>query len=98
MNRSHHRFSRQLDRLGRRTPAVGGLLTRLSQGGRAWVRLPAAVALIAGGLVGFLPVVGFWMLPLGLVLLAVDIPGLRPAVGSAIVRVRASLRRWRPRY
>ncbi|WP_374378232.1 hypothetical protein [Dongia sp.] len=39
-----------------------------------WVRVPVAICLIPGGVLGFLPVLGFWMLPLGLVLLSVDIP------------------------
>jgi hypothetical protein len=33
--------------------------------------------LCAGGVVGFLPIVGFWMLPLGLVVLSVDSPAVR---------------------
>jgi hypothetical protein len=44
---------------------------------RMW-RLPAAGLLIVGGFLGFLPILGFWMVPLGLLLLAVDLPGLRP--------------------
>lgn len=35
------------------------------------------VALIVAGLLGFLPVIGFWMLPLGLLILAVDVPVVR---------------------
>ncbi len=31
-------------------------------------------ALIFGGIFGFLPVVGFWMLPLGIIILAEDYP------------------------
>lgn len=30
--------------------------------------------LVAGGIVGFLPILGFWMVPLGLALIATDIP------------------------
>ena len=30
-----------------------------------------------GGILGFLPIFGFWMLPIGLALLAEDIPPLR---------------------
>lgn len=41
-------------------------------------RIPAAAVLIVGGILGFLPILGFWMVPLGLLLLAVDIPLLRP--------------------
>jgi len=35
------------------------------------------VCLIPGGLLGFLPVLGLWMLPLGLLLLSIDVPILR---------------------
>jgi hypothetical protein len=42
-----------------------------------WVRLPLGVALIAGGTFGFLPVLGFWMLPIGALLLGEDIPPVR---------------------
>lgn len=33
--------------------------------------------MIAFGFLGFLPILGFWMIPLGVVLLATDIPPLR---------------------
>lgn len=39
-----------------------------------WLRKAIGVLLVAGGLFGFLPVLGYWMLPLGLALLAVDFP------------------------
>jgi hypothetical protein len=42
-----------------------------------WVRLPVAICLIPGGLLGFLPVLGLWMLPLAFLLLSVDVPILR---------------------
>lgn len=41
------------------------------------IRLGIGILLVAGGLVGFLPVVGFWMIPLGLLVLSVDIPVVR---------------------
>jgi hypothetical protein len=41
------------------------------------VRIGLGILLLAGGLVGFLPVVGFWMFPLGLLVLSVDIPLVR---------------------
>ncbi len=40
------------------------------------VRMPTAVLLIGGGIFGFLPVLGLWMRPLGLALIAQDIPAL----------------------
>lgn len=33
--------------------------------------------LIVGGVFGFLPILGFWMIPLGAALIALDIPPLR---------------------
>jgi hypothetical protein len=41
------------------------------------IRLGLGILLVAGGLLGFLPVVGFWMIPLGLLVLSVDIPAVR---------------------
>ncbi len=35
------------------------------------------VALIVGGILGFLPILGFWMIPLGGTFIALDIPPLR---------------------
>ncbi len=37
-----------------------------------WGRRIAGVLLIIGGILGFLPVLGFWMIPLGLIFLSVD--------------------------
>ena len=41
------------------------------------LRLGIGILLVAGGLLGFLPVLGFWMIPLGLLVLSVDIPIVR---------------------
>ena len=42
-----------------------------------WARIPAGLFLILGGFLAILPVFGLWMLPLGFMLLADDIPPLR---------------------
>ena len=41
------------------------------------IRIGLGILLIAGGLLGFLPVLGFWMMPLGLLVLSIDIPIVR---------------------
>ncbi|WP_244500201.1 hypothetical protein [Methyloceanibacter superfactus] len=41
------------------------------------VRLGMGILLVAGGLLGFLPVLGFWMIPLGFFVLSVDLPVVR---------------------
>ena len=41
------------------------------------IRSVLGIVLIVGGVFGFLPILGFWMLPLGAALIALDIPPLR---------------------
>jgi hypothetical protein len=41
------------------------------------VRVGLGILLVACGLLGFLPVLGFWMIPLGLLVLSVDLPAVR---------------------
>lgn len=48
------------------------------------LRLPLGVVLIVGGVLGFLPVLGFWMIPLGVVVAALDIPPLRRRLGERL--------------
>jgi hypothetical protein len=40
------------------------------------LRLVVGLLLMVGGVFGFLPVLGFWMLPVGAMLVAMDIPPL----------------------
>jgi hypothetical protein len=56
-----------------------------------WVRIPAGVALTAGGVLGFLPIVGFWMAPLGLALIAQDVPFMRPPLARGLARINRRL-------
>ena len=41
------------------------------------IRVILGLALVIGGVLGFLPVLGFWMIPLGLLVLSVDLPIVR---------------------
>jgi len=41
------------------------------------VRVLVGVALVIGGIFGFLPVLGFWMVPLGLVVIFFDVPWVK---------------------
>jgi hypothetical protein len=56
-----------------------------------WARLPAGLLLICGGLLSILPILGLWMLPLGLALWADDVPALRRVRGRVLDWVE---RRW----
>jgi hypothetical protein len=40
-------------------------------------RIATGTALVGGGFLGFLPILGFWMVPLGLLVLSHDIPAVR---------------------
>lgn len=44
------------------------------------VRTVVGLAFVLGGVFWWLPILGLWMLPVGLVLIALDIPGLRKPV------------------
>lgn len=49
-----------------------------------YARIPLAVLLIAGGILGFLPVLGLWMLPLGLLLFAQDVSVLQKPMARGL--------------
>jgi hypothetical protein len=68
------RLARLIDQLPK---PVRSTVRFLQQPSRRWLRLPMGVLLTFGGLLGFLPIVGFWMLPIGLALLAEDMRPLR---------------------
>jgi hypothetical protein len=92
-------------RLEREIPKNGAdVLQRLRRPEARWVRIPVGVLGIAGGVFSFLPVLGIWMLPLGLLLIAYDVPVLRGPVGGftiwgtrqwKTVKIRALRRRVR---
>lgn len=78
----------QLDRLEQRLPEwPARLIHHIRSPAADSYRIPAAVALTVGGLFGFLPVLGFWMTPLGLSLLAIDVPFMRPPLARLLARI-----------
>ncbi len=56
-----------------------------------WVRIPLAVLLILGGIFSILPVLGLWMLPVGLLLFAQDVPWLQPPLARLLAWVERKL-------
>ena len=85
----------RLDALvGRLPPRVAGTASYLLKPSSRRVRLPAGALLIVGGVLSFLPVLGIWMLPLGLALLAEDVPALR----SSRSRVLDWIERRKPHW
>jgi hypothetical protein len=73
----------EFDRFQGHLPEWLALLLEKSRApGAIWVRIPLALA--AGGFLGFLPILGFWMLLLGLALLALDLPFMRQPMARVI--------------
>lgn len=102
MTAADARLDRQFERISRQVPASRGFLDWVRKPQMHLIRIPLAIILVLGGIFSFLPVLGLWMLPLGLLVLAVDIPPLRRPVGDAIVRLQRFItntqRRWRARF
>ncbi len=94
----HRRFARLEGWLPAR---LAGWVAQMRRPSASWVRIPVALGLIAGGFLAVLPGLGVWMLPLGILLLALDIAVLRRPTAAAVVggerRWRKLLRRWRRR-
>jgi hypothetical protein len=86
-----HRLERLIERLPR---SIRSVMHWMRQPSARLVRIPAGALLCVGGVFGMLPVLGFWMLPLGLILLAEDLPPLRRATSRLLDRIE----RWRPRW
>ena len=89
------RLRRQFDRLRRAMPALDRWIVWLQARHARLVRVPLAVIFIFGGVFSFLPFLGVWMLPLGLMLLAVDLPFLQGPVSGMVVRARRRINIWR---
>ena len=92
-----NRLHRQFEAMSRRVPATRRVIDPLLHGRLRKFRIPIACALIIGSVFAVLPIFGLWMLPLGLLLLAVDIPRLQPMMSSMMIRARRRMDVWRHR-
>lgn len=84
-----HRLESLIDRLPDRMQKATRWLRRPSS---RWIRIPAGTLLVGGGVLSILPFLGLWMLPLGLMLLAEDLPPLRRTRDRILDRIE----RYRP--
>ena len=72
------RREQRLEQLINRLPgSLQASVRRLRRPGLRWVRIPVGALFVVGSFLSILPLFGLWMLPLGLVLLAEDLPLLR---------------------
>jgi hypothetical protein len=94
----HPDLDEQLKRLEKRLPRrLARIVDWLRRPSSRRYRVPAAIILIIGGLVGFLPIVGLWMIPLGLILIAEDVPALRPPLARLFAWVERKFARHKAR-
>jgi hypothetical protein len=89
-------FDGELDRLQDHMPDwASRKMERLRAPDMTWVRVPAGVAFIGGGIFSFLPVLGIWMLPLGLALLAIDVPPMRAPLARVLAFTNRKIGQWK---
>jgi hypothetical protein len=85
-------LNRHFRRIEQKLPRKGARMVRwLRRPSSRMVRVPVSAVLIVGGFFGFLPVLGFWMVPLGVLLVAQDVPFLQPPLAGALGWVE---RKW----
>ena len=81
-------LNEELDRLQEWVPQrVARLVRKVRSPAAARYRIPVGIALTAGGVVGFLPILGFWMVPLGLAVLAHDVPVMRSPMARLLAKI-----------
>ena len=98
MSRRDRRFQRQFEVLSRIFPPLRRPLAAIRRNRWILVRLPLGIILTLGGVLWFLPILGIWMLPVGLLLLAVDLPQLRSPISVLLIRARRRINVWRCRW
>lgn len=78
-------YEAQMQALIRKLPGwMQRALIWLRKPERKWVRIPAGILFMLGGCMAFLPVLGVWMVPVGILLLAEDIPFFRRLMEKAL--------------
>ena len=65
-------------------PGPARFVSWLRKPSSRYVRIPMAILLIIGGIFSILPVLGLWMLPLGLLLFAQDVPILQKPMAQML--------------
>lgn len=81
----------ELDRLEQWAPdGVSKVVRKVRSPEAKPYRIPIGIALTAGGVVGFLPILGFWMVPLGLAVLAQDVPVMRPPLARLLKKINGN--------
>jgi hypothetical protein len=102
MTTTRAELNRYLEMIDRRVPiSVAQFIRWLRMPSSFAIRLVIAILLILGGIFSFLPILGLWMLPLGLLLVAQDVPFVQEPLVAAFAWVEAKWKwlkvKWRSR-
>lgn len=95
MTKERSRLERLFLRLEARFPRFGMMIYILRQPWAMLIRIPLGILLVIGGILSFLPILGVWMLPLGLLLLAIDLPFLQRPMNATVLRGERQWKIWR---
>jgi hypothetical protein len=92
-------LNRYFEMIDRRVPiSVSQFIRWLRMPSSFAIRLVIAILLILGGIFSFLPVLGLWMLPLGLLLIAQDVPLLQKPLVAVFAWVEAKWERLKVKW
>jgi hypothetical protein len=98
-NKVRRELNRYLDRLGAYLPDwLCRTVKWLREPDRLIARVAVSLVLVVGGLFSFLPALGLWMLPLGLIIISQDLTFLQRPLVRAFKWTEHQLRNLRARF
>ena len=102
MKSARAELDRYFEMIHRRVPIkVARFIRWLRKPSSFWIRLLVALLFVLGGVFSFLPILGLWMLPLGLLFIAQDVPILQTPLANALRWIESKWKRlsaaWRKR-
>jgi disulfide bond formation protein DsbB len=98
-DKDQQQLERELDKIEEKLPDVAtGWLAWLRRPSHRLVRIPVGIILVIGSVFSILPVLGLWMMPLGLMLLAIDVPFLQRPVTKMLQWIERTWSRLRNRW
>lgn len=95
MTKERSRLERLFLRLEARFPRFALMIYLLRRPWAMLIRIPLGILLCVGGLLAILPFFGIWMLPLGLLLLSIDLPFLQRPMNGVMLRGERQWKLWR---
>ena len=96
MKSARAELDRYFEMIHRRVPIrVARFFRWLRKPSSFWIRLLVAFLLVLGGVFSFLPILGLWMLPLGLLFIAQDVPILQMPLANALRWIESKWKRLR---